>query len=163
MPKGSFYNHFVSKEAFAAAVVARYAENNAKAWHVMMSTAPASPLDRIRHVFDQMIAYHQHEGLLCGCLIGIFAAEIASSSETCRTQLLQAQAAWRDRLAELITQAQAANAVRANISALLLAETTWNVWEGALLRMKIEGSIRPVKDSIAVILDLLSPSTSKVA
>ena len=157
VPKGSFYNHFASKEAFAAAVVARYSDNNAKAWQLIMSTAPDGPLDRIHHVFDQMIAYHEHGGRLSGCLIGIFAAEIPSSSEACRNELLKAQAAWRDRLAELITHAQAAQAVRGDIDARLLSETTWNLWEGALLRMKIEGSIRPVREGIAVILDLLYP------
>ena len=163
VPKGSFYNHFASKEAFAAAVVERYSDNNAKSWELMMATAPDGPLDKIHHVFDQMTAYHEHGGRLCGCLIGIFAAEIASSSETCRKELLKAQAAWRDRLAELINHAQVAQAVRGDIDATLLSETTWNVWEGALLRMKIEGSIRPVRDSIAVILNLLYPPAIRVA
>ncbi|WP_439135448.1 TetR family transcriptional regulator C-terminal domain-containing protein [Pseudomaricurvus sp.] len=163
VPKGSFYNHFAGKEAFAAAVVARYADNNEKSWQLMMSTAPTGPLEKIHHVFDQMIAYHEKSKQLCGCLIGNFAAEIAQSSEACRIELLKAQAAWRDRLAGLITQAQASHAVRADINATLLSEMTWNVWEGALLRMKIEGSIRPVRQSISVILDLLYPPVSECA
>lgn len=161
VPKGSFYNHFAGKEAFAALVVARYADNNEKSWELMMSTAPSGPLEKIHYVFKQMIAYHEHGERLCGCLIGNFAGEIALSSPACRAELLKAQVAWRDRLAELIVKAQAAHVVRADIDATMLSELTWNLWEGALLRMKIEGSIRPLKQSIALILDLFYPPVSE--
>ena len=55
VPKGSFYNHFDSKEAFAAVVVDRYAQHMKRSWERFMEAAPAEPLAAIRHVFDQML------------------------------------------------------------------------------------------------------------
>jgi TetR/AcrR family transcriptional repressor of nem operon len=38
-----------------------------------------------------------------------------------------------------------------------LSALTWSVWEGALLRMKVEGSVRPLSDSIALVLNQVYP------
>lgn len=155
VPKGSFYNHFPSKEAFAAAIVERYAEFMRLSWERMMRSAPAEPLAAIRHVFGQMLDHHERAEFPAGCLIGNFAAEIALSSEPCRHSLLAAQLAWRERLAGLIEAAQATGEIRSDIDATALSALTWSVWEGSLLRMKVERSVRPLRESTALILDLL--------
>lgn len=155
VPKGSFYNHFASKEAFAAAIVERYSELMQSSWERMMLSAPPEPLDAIRHVFAQMLAHHERAESPAGCLIGNFAAEVALSSEPCRQSLLAAQLAWRERLAGLIVAGQAKNEIRSDIDATALSALTWSVWEGSLLRMKVERSVRPLRDSTALILDLL--------
>lgn len=155
VPKGSFYNHFASKEAFAAAIVDRYAAYSLRSWHRMMRSAPAEPLATIRHVFTHMLAYHERTEVSSGCLVGNLAAEIALWSEPCRQSLLAAQLAWRQRLAGLIAVAQVAGEVRGDIEAGALAGLAWNAWEGALLRVKMERSIRPLCESTALILDHL--------
>jgi TetR/AcrR family transcriptional repressor of nem operon len=153
VPKGSFYNHFDSKEAFAAAIVDRYSERSLLSWQRMMSSAPADPMAAIRHVFAQMLAYHERASCPSGCLIGNLAAEVSVSSEACRESLFAAQLAWRERLAGLIAEGQARGEIRGDLDALALSALTWSVWEGALLRMKVEGSVKPVRESIALMLD----------
>ena len=153
VPKGSFYNHFASKETFAVAIVDRYAQRSQRSWERMMSSAPAEPMAAIRHVFAQMLAYHERAGLPAGCLIGNFAAEVTLSSDVCRQSLLTAQLAWRERLAGLIRAGQSAGEIRDDIDASRLSGLTWSVWEGALLRMKVEGSAQPVREGIALMLD----------
>lgn len=155
VPKGSFYNHFASKEAFAAAIVDRYAHNMQRSWERMVATAPAEPMAAIRHVFSQMLSYHERSTCSAGCLIGNFAAEIALSSEACRQNLLAAQLAWRERLAGLLTVAQASGGIRSDIDATALSALTWAAWEGGLLRMKVERSVQPLRDSVALIFDQL--------
>jgi TetR/AcrR family transcriptional repressor of nem operon len=153
VPKGSFYNHFASKEAFAAAIVDRYSERSFVSWQRMMRDAPAEPMAAIRHVFAQMLDYHERASCPAGCLIGNLAAEISVSSDPCRKSLLAAQLAWRERLAGLIAAGQACGEIRDDVDALALSALTWSVWEGALLRMKVEGSVRPLRESIAMVLD----------
>jgi TetR/AcrR family transcriptional repressor of nem operon len=155
VPKGSFYNHFASKEAFAAAIVSRYAHNMQRSWERMMTTAPAEPMATIRHVFAQMLSYHERSTCSAGCLIGNFAAEIALASEPCRQNLLAAQLAWRQRLAGLLTAAQASGDIRDDIDATALSALTWAAWEGGLLRMKVERSVQPLRESVALIFDQL--------
>ena len=84
VPKGSFYNHFSSKEAFGAAIVDRYASYSEASWARMMRDAPTAPMAVIRHVFDRMIAHHARPQSSSGCLIGNFAAEVALASDVCR-------------------------------------------------------------------------------
>lgn len=155
VPKGSFYNHFESKEAFAVAIIEQYAEHLQHSWEAMMAAAPAQPMAAIRYVFDQMMAYHERKELQAGCLVGNFAAEMALASDACRQGLLQAQLAWRERLAGMIERAQAAGEVRADLPAPVLSALAWDTWEGALLRMKLERSTTPLHESMSLVLDHL--------
>ena len=161
VPKGSFYNHFESKESFAAAIIDRYADLSRLSWQRMMATAPPAPMQAIRHVFDKMLEHHGRNGASSGCLIGNFAAEVAQASETCRKRLLAAQLAWRERLAGLISDGQTEGEIRDDMDPEALSALTWSVWEGALLRMKVERSVRPLSDSMALVLDqVYSPATA---
>lgn len=161
VPKGSFYNHFASKEAFGAAIVDRYAESNRRSWGRMMHGAPAEPMAAIRHVFAAMLDHHARTRDSSGCLIGNFAAEIAQASEPCRERLLAAQLAWRERLADLIAAGQTCGEIRDDIDAIALSALTWSVWEGALLRMKVEGSVKPLRESMSLVLDHLYQPVSR--
>jgi len=161
VPKGSFYNHFPSKEAFGAAIVDLYSEHSRSSWKRWMRGAPAEPLAAIGHVFSAMIGYHERAGCGVGCLIGNLAAEVASASKLCRQRLHAAQLAWRERLAELIAAGQAAGAIRDDIGPVALSALTWSVWEGALLRMKVEGSVRPLRESITMVLDHVYAPTAR--
>jgi TetR/AcrR family transcriptional regulator, transcriptional repressor for nem operon len=157
VPKGSFYNHFDSKESFGAAIVDLYAEHSRTSWARWLRGAPAQPLAAIRHVFRAMTDHHERAKCASGCLIGNLAAEVAPASKLCRKRLLAAQLAWGERLAELIRAGQVSGDIRADIDASALSALTWSVWEGALLRMKVEGSVRPLRESMAMVLDHVYP------
>ncbi len=153
VPKGSFYNHFDSKEAFAAAIIDQYAEQLQQTWAHMMSAAPAQPLAAISYAFEQMIAHHERATCWKGCLIGNFAAEMAESSDLCRQRLAAAMEGWRANLANLMRAAQVAGDVRSDMDAAALAALMWDVWEGALLRMKIEQSVSSLRESVGLMLN----------
>lgn len=153
VPKGSFYNHFDSKEAFAAAIIDQYAEQVGQTWDAMMSAAPPQPLAAIAYAFEQMIAHHERAPCWKGCLIGNFAAEMAESSDLCRQRLAAAMAGWRANLADLMRAAQEAGEVRRDMDAAVLAALMWDVWEGALLRMKIEQSVASLRESVGLMLN----------
>lgn len=162
VPKGSFYNHFESKDAFAAVIVGRYSEWMQRSWARMMVGAPHTPMAAIRHVFAEMILYHERTPSAVGCLIGNFAAEIASSSPLCRKSLMAAQRGWRERLSGLITAGQAAGEIRLDIDARTLSALTWSAWEGALLRVKVEGEVTPLRDTTNLMLDKIYPPPAEL-
>ncbi len=152
VPKGSFYNHFDSKEAFAAAILSHYAQWMAQAWDTCMADAPAEPLEAIRHVFARFIQHHADTDCQ-GCLAGNLAAEVSESSALCRKVLQGSMRDWRDRLAELIAQAQTRQQVRCDLSAQALSTAFWDAWQGALLRTKIEHSTEPLAHAVQMMLD----------
>lgn len=152
VPKGSFYNHFDSKEAFAAQIIRNYAVWVDNAWQSGMRSAPAKPVEAIRHLFAQFTLRHETTGCQ-GCLVGNFAAEVSESSDTCRAVLDSVMSSWRDRLGELIAQGQAEGQIRTDISALALSSFFWDAWEGAVLRMKVEHRTEPLKEVVGLMLD----------
>jgi TetR/AcrR family transcriptional repressor of nem operon len=157
VPKGSFYNHFDSKEAFAARIIGNYTKWVGQAWDGCMADAPADPLATMHHIFARFIQHHEDTGCQ-GCLVGNFAAEVTESSAMCRDVLSASMGDWRQRLSGLIRQAQEAGSVRADLDADQLSAFFWDAWEGALLRMKIEQSSEPLKQTVRLVLDhLLRP------
>jgi TetR/AcrR family transcriptional repressor of nem operon len=152
VPKGSFYNHFNSKEAFAAQIIRNYAQWVEDAWAKGMQDAPASPLAAIHQLFEGFISHHEQSGCQ-GCLVGNFAAEVVEASPHCRSVLGSVMQDWRARLAELITQAQQAHEVRQDLDAATLASFFWDAWEGALLRTKVDHNVQPLRDMLRLMLD----------
>lgn len=154
VPKGSFYNHFGSKEAFAAQIIRHYADWVDEAWDLCLTDAPADALGAIRHAFARFVEHHARTECQ-GCLVGNFAAEVAESSAPCREVLQTSLDAWRVRLASLIERAQAEGSIRLDLPAATLSLLFWDAWEGALLRMKIERHTGPLSDTVALLLDVL--------
>jgi len=157
VPKGSFYNHFGSKEAFAAQILRHYADWVDEAWDLCLNDAPPDARGAIRHAFARFVEHHARTQCQ-GCLVGNFAAEVAESSPACRDVLQASMEAWRTRLAGLIERAQAEGSIRRDLPAPTLSLLFWDAWEGALLRMKIERHTGPLSDTVALLLDsLLAP------
>lgn len=158
VPKGSFYNYFASKEDFGAEIIRSYADNYGQAWAYCMNRAPAEPLAALRFTYDYFLAHHDSKETRSGCLLGNLAAEISESSELCRETLSKVTGVWNRQFTELLRQAQAQGTVRTDLSAEELTDFFWNAWEGALLRMKIEHSIEPVRACIRVMFEHVFPA-----
>ncbi len=71
--------------------------------------------------------------------------EIGDTSELCQKSLLSAVHRYRDLLQAGLLKAQQEGTVRTDKSAEDMADLIVNMWQGALLRMKIEQSSSPLK------------------
>lgn len=80
MPKGSFYNHFDSKEALGAEVVGEYWERGACSTLRILSDQTLAPVERLGRYFAKMAANLADRDYRCGCLIGNLSAETADQS-----------------------------------------------------------------------------------
>src|SRR5882672_6182046 len=76
VPKGSFYNHFESKEALGAEIVERYGLNSTRRAILRDKTVP--PLQRLRTHFETLNATFVKSKFERGCLLGNFSAELAN-------------------------------------------------------------------------------------
>ena len=159
VPKGSFYNHYPSKEDFGAAIIHHYGEAFLLKWGESLEAADGGrPLGALRQSYEQLLEGHDCCQPKIGCLVGNLAAEISGSSPACREAMVTVIAAWRKRFAEYLHRGQALGEVRADVSPEALADFFWVAWEGSLLAMKIQGSTKPVRQCLAFLFNEVFPS-----
>lgn len=144
VPKGSFYNHFASKEAFGAEVIDAYSDGGLERLRAFLCNADIAPLDRLEAYFDDRITAFRATDYGRGCLLGNFSAEIADHSALMRERLGEHFGAWSSIFERCIDEAQKQRAISDQLPAALLARFVFNSWEGALLRMRAEKSDAPL-------------------
>jgi TetR/AcrR family transcriptional repressor of nem operon len=153
VPKGSFYNHFESKEVLGAEIVDRYGE--VRGTRLAIVDRSLSPLERLRGHFEGLVALYV--GMQCarGCLVGNFSAELAGQSELIRERLRHVYARWTTELEEAIAEAQAEGTIRAQPEAPQLAAFLLDSFEGAVLRSRVVKSRAPYDVFMTVIFGSL--------
>ena len=85
-------------------------------------------------------------------------SEISESSELCRDTLRKVTSVWNRQFADLLRQGQLGGSVRSDLTAEQMTDFFWSGWEGALLRMKIENSIEPVRLCIKLMFENFFPA-----
>src|ERR1700744_3878627 len=70
VPKGSFYNHFDSKEALGAAALEHYWADGACDRLLVLDRTDMGPRGRLRTYFEQISADVAEMGVTWGCPIG---------------------------------------------------------------------------------------------
>ncbi|MEU4667463.1 TetR family transcriptional regulator C-terminal domain-containing protein [Amycolatopsis sp. NPDC023774] len=151
VPKGSFYNHFKSKEDLGAEVVARYAESSG--WRD--EHGDLGPLDTLRARFTVMRDVLVDNEFTRGCLIGNMGSERADHSPVIRKQVGASLTHWSDSITDSIRQAQAAGEVKGDKDPELLGRFVLDAWEGAIIRTKVAKSVAPLDDFFDVVFGSL--------
>lgn len=146
IPKGSFYNFFPSKEAFAAEVIEAYSIRGQQRLRSFLLNQDVAPRARLEAYFDDRIEAFRAAQYVRGCLMGNFSAEAADQSARIRQGLTKHFGAWCDLLETCIAEAQKQGEIGNQFPASLLAKFVMNSWEGALLRMRAEKSDAPLLD-----------------
>ena len=144
-PQGSFTNHFRAKEDFAREVLDRYFEHVKTLVAGALEDESIPPRQRLRKYLDIITKRLADDGFARGCLIGDFSLEAAQHSEMLRERLAEIFVQWRAPFAKCIAEAQAAGEIDAEFSAVDLAEFLLASWQGAILRMKVERSAKPLE------------------
>lgn len=154
VPKGSFYNFFDSKEGFALEVLdayaRRYIEFVAEYLH-----CDGPPLDRLRAYFSALEDEMCRAGDAAGCLYGVLSQTSAPHSDVLRERLKEAFASWRENLVRLLSDAREQGELAQNADIAALSDAIIDSYEGALLRMRAEGSTVPVRRYRNVTLEAL--------
>ena len=146
VPKGSFYNFFPSKEAFASEVIDAYSNRGQERLRSFLLNQDVAPRARLEAYFDDRIEAFRTSQYIRGCLMGNFSAEAADQSALIRDGLTKHFGAWTQLLETCIAEAQKQGEICDQFSASLLAKFLLNSWEGALLRMRAEKSDIPLLD-----------------
>lgn len=151
VPKGSFYNHFASKEAFAAEVVDAYFAVNAQSMRRILQDTRTAPVDRLRSYFADRTDRMRASGYTRGCLLGNLTLEMADHSELVRERVAEHFATWSGLFEDCIAQAHEDGDITGSLPPSLLADFLLNSWEGALLRARSENDDAPLREFVEVV------------
>jgi TetR/AcrR family transcriptional regulator, transcriptional repressor for nem operon len=143
-PQGSFTNHFRSKEAFVQEVLDRYFDDLKTVVTAALNDQSLTPRQRLRRYLDIITGRLQGAKWNRGCLIGDLSLEASLQSKGLRKRLEEIFREWRTPFARCIKEAQAAGQINSTFEAIELAEFLLASWEGAILRMKVEGGPAPL-------------------
>jgi TetR/AcrR family transcriptional regulator, transcriptional repressor for nem operon len=151
-PKGSFYNHFESKDAFAVEVIDRHWQQN-KVIGILSDVSRGDAQLRLRLYFETLIKARRKANFSNGCLIGNFATELADQSKPVRDRLASVFAGWSRSLAICIREGQEAGLMNADIPAEALANFLINAWEGAVMRAKVDRDDSAMRQFLTIAFD----------
>ncbi|HVE09603.1 MAG TPA: TetR family transcriptional regulator C-terminal domain-containing protein [Paraburkholderia sp.] len=155
VPKGSFYNYFDSKEAFAAEILEEYWQSIEERHGPILYDARVKPLARIAKFFRALTDDHGQHDFALGCLIGNLSLELSNGSDETRAKLLALLARWQKSLAFCLRDAQQRNELDRKQNVDELAAILIEAYEGAVMRGKIEQSAKAYERFEKVVLPRL--------
>jgi TetR/AcrR family transcriptional repressor of nem operon len=147
LPKGTFYNHFKSKELLALEILTQYSE----LIHSTLSAhSEASPLKRLREHFECIAGAYRSAKFEKGCMFGNLIAEMAATPAI-RKALLTHTRRWSEDIATLLEEAVCWKELPKTTDARQQAKYLLDFFQGATLRSKLERSGEPIDTFLNVV------------
>jgi TetR/AcrR family transcriptional repressor of nem operon len=152
-PKGTFYNHFASKEDLALDAVDKYVDllGLASVAEHPGTTAHERLLEHIAAILPLGLAVFPD----AGCLLANLAGETPAHSVRVASAVGGYLTGWAAGLTRLIEEARDNEDLAPGLDAADLAELIVNVWEGAAVKAKATASAEPVASAARSIRWLL--------
>jgi len=154
IPKGSFYHHFKSKEAFAIQVLERYSNFGLVNFtSVLLEQKELSPKERIKVFYSDRANEFEQKEFVKGCLLGDSCSEGGVSSEFKAFVDGQLEK-WQIVIERCLEEGKENNQIPGKLDTRMMAAVILNGWEGAISRMKSSKTRQPLDDFIQS-LDIL--------
>lgn len=158
VPKGSFYHHFGSKDAFGLAVLDRYIRMQLDALAKWADDDALSTTDKLTGYFGELAQAFVRSDFQRACLAGKFSTELAADSEPFRDRLDTALVAWHRALAALLEAGQKRGDVREDRSAQELSHSLLALIQGAFVIALSARDTRALEAVSASFGPLIQPS-----
>ena len=150
IPKGSFCFYFGSKEGFALQVIERYAAGIDEHIRRYFEQRDEAPLARLEAFFRDTISAIENEGSGGGCTIGNLLAEIDATNDALHGALRQAWRRLEGAFELFLAAAVEADELAAGTDVEALAGFLLGSWEGALISVRAQGSVEPLRRFLAM-------------
>ena len=106
IPKGSFYNFFESKEAFAEQVIDRYGLQSLEMIRNSLRDQKVSPLKRLKDFYSMLIDMNEKDGFNAGCLINNLSSEVGGINPIISEATDRNFSMWVSEIARCVAQGQ---------------------------------------------------------
>jgi TetR/AcrR family transcriptional regulator, transcriptional repressor for nem operon len=158
-PKGSVFYHFPTKDEIIIAAVEEYvAQATARRKKDLLPSSPEDrpTINRLKRYFRQRIEVRRATKFRRGCLLGNLAAEVDERTSPKLAKAVQnGLLAFENDVAQFLIAAASEGEIRQDLPIAEVAAGLVNGWEGALLRMKLNGSPKPLESFIETIPAML--------
>ncbi len=135
IPKGTFYNHFRSKEDLASAILSRH-------FNALLETLAQGGSETagacLRRHFESIAPSTQEARSSPLQVISTLAAEGPALPPALALQIAEGIRLWNSKVAVVISLAQAEGRIGAEENPDLLAALFINCWQGAMIRSKCD-------------------------
>jgi TetR/AcrR family transcriptional regulator, transcriptional repressor for nem operon len=132
-PKGSFYHHFGSKDAFAMAVVRDYNESHVARLSRWAQDGKLDASERLSGYLKELTSAFDRLGCKHGCLIGKFSLELAPASESFGALLSSMLVGWKASIEQIIADGQMNRLFRDDLPSSNLADLVLAGIQGSVL------------------------------
>ncbi|PRI15161.1 TetR/AcrR family transcriptional regulator [Mycobacterium shigaense] len=140
VPKGSFYNHFPSKEDFAIAHVDRYVGTLDLDG---LADAELSGLTAVRRHFERLVA-RRDPADLSGCLLSTFSTGISPEYAGLIAAVRAGFDQWTDALTGALSRARDSGEIPSDRDPAEVAAALVDAFQGALARARVYGHSGPL-------------------
>jgi TetR/AcrR family transcriptional regulator, transcriptional repressor for nem operon len=137
VPKGSFYNHFESKEDLGIEALDRYWQKLLAGLEILKDEA-LPPLARLRTYFRELNRISEKPKFRLGCMVGNMSVEMSGHSTKMRDHLASIFVKWTRAIEVCVRAAQKDGSLRRDMDAETISNFLLNAWEGAVLRSKVD-------------------------
>jgi len=160
VPKGSFYHHFESKEQFGVEVLKHYVADSTayKTKMLLPPNAEPDPLLRLLTYLESMVGKTVENQGKCPCLVVKLAAEVADFSEPMREVLAQGTREWCGIFEKLLQEGLEKGKISPAISPPVMASVILDLWTGAMHRASTTRSVSSLRQAIAYLKAVLTPT-----
>ena len=154
IPKGSFYNHFKSKEEFGLEIIDHYMSQVVANLTTMLLDKKVKPLRRIRLALEADARFQKKTNeCKMGCMVGNFCQKLGDVDEAFNRAVSRGFSEMKSGFKACIQEAMDNKEIRSEYSSSELADFIINGWEGALLRMKANKNTKSMELFIKVLFD----------
>ncbi len=155
IPKGSFYNFFSSKEAFALEAMALYSKFIIQFLDEVDSNDDLSPENKVKTFFLKSNSLYKSDQCDKSCLFLALATEVSSDKNVFSEPISNYFNEFKEYLINWIAQAQEEKTIKSNFSPSELANILYDGYHGAILRMKYQLNINALDEFINSNLKIL--------
>jgi TetR/AcrR family transcriptional repressor of nem operon len=155
VPKGSFYHHFGSKDAFGEAMMNSYFDDYFATMDGIVADKKANAAEHLMRYWQYFYDTQVADNCQGGCLVVKLGAEISDLSEAMRKATKAGTTEIVDRIEQMIARGVADGSVSIDESPRATAESLYDLWIGASMIAKIHSSPAQLDRAMAVTRQVL--------
>jgi TetR/AcrR family transcriptional repressor of nem operon len=144
VPKGSFYYYFKSKEDFCIAIIAHYIQRYAERHLYILLDHNIPAKERLLTFFSREREYFLEEQCQQSCLLAKLTMEMSRLSQPIRSELERGIDGWVLVVASCLKEGVESGEFELFQSPEVMAEFVYASWIGAITRMQVSQSIKPL-------------------